>query len=61
MEIFIIKIIIVKSIFINQLMHQEMQKGYFFKLTDNILKSVNLSQLENIIKNYEYMQFIKIF
>ena len=36
-------------------------KGYFFKLTDNILKSVNLSQLENIIKNYEYMQFIKIF
>ena len=36
-------------------------KGYFFKLTDNILKSVNLSQLENVIKNYEFMQFTKFF
>ena len=36
-------------------------KGYFFKLTDNILKSINLSQLENVIKNYEFMQFTKIF
>lgn len=36
-------------------------KGYFFKLTDNVLKSINLSQLENVVKNYEFMQFTKIF